>query len=543
MSDADSDSIVMVKEDHEEIFTEPDLLHDASSSACALQIVSIDASNDRKHVFAFHKDKLQSILSKVPSHYKVAVVSVVGAFRTGKSFLLSWFLRYLSSRDDGGDADRKWYHQFQSVGKDGFDWRAGSERNTTGIWMWSEPHLTQSASGEPLAVLLVDTQGMFDHETNMALTAAIFGFSTLLSSYQIYNVEKRIQEDNLQHLALFSEYARTAVTQEEQDSDANNEDKTDATKKPFQQMEFLVRDWQHFDQDMEEAKDYAGMEESMKAYLDSVLSERQDKDLKDTRDQITSCFENISCYGLVHPGFAATKAKFTGNVKDLEEDFVGLLDRYCDKVFGAAAKPKVIHGRELTAAELGPYIEAYAALFTSGDKFPEAATMLEATVTANNTNAIHLTQAKYKEIMDRISGPKCSNYLKPEELEEEHRQALKESMLVGSQCFTPFAVIRFRLSQAFHQVFHGIANFGSKRMIETAKETVLSQITEHLKVYQALNEGRNPLAGLETYVVCDCSFTAGRIHAHLLSLLGQSSVTLFLHPLLSCRTFFAGSRT
>ena len=29
--------------------------------------------------------------------------------------------------------------------------------------------------------------------------------------FQIYNVDKRIQEDNLQHLALFSEYGRMAL--------------------------------------------------------------------------------------------------------------------------------------------------------------------------------------------------------------------------------------------------------------------------------------------------------------------------------------------
>ncbi|GKY92622.1 hypothetical protein MPSEU_000232300 [Mayamaea pseudoterrestris] len=478
MSDADSDSVVMVQDHQDEIFNEPELLDDDDRRA-ALQIVSIEASED-KHSFAFHKTKLQSILAKIPPHYKVSVVSVVGAFRTGKSFLLSWFLRYLDSRSSNAAVDdetskEKWYHRFQSVGNDGFDWRAGSERNTTGIWMWSEPHFTTSESGDPLAVLLVDTQGMFDHETNMALTAAIFGFSTLLSSRQIYNVDKRIQEDNLQHLALFSEYARTAVTQEGK----TNENQEIDGKKPFQQIDFLVRDWQHFDEDVEDAKDYAAMEESMMKYLETVLSERQDKDLKDTRDQITSCFENISCYGLVHPGFAATKSKFTGNVKDLEEDFVGLLDRYCSKVFGAAMQPKIIHGRELTAAELAPYMDAYAALFTSGDTFPEAATMLEATVAANNTNAVQLAEAKYKELMDRAAGPMCSNYLKPDELMEEHEKALKDGLVV----------------------FESIANFGNQTSIDKARTTALEQISTDLKVYEALNESRNPLAGLETFLL------------------------------------------
>lgn len=114
-----------------------------------------------------------------------------------------------------------------SKAENSFAWRGGQERQTTGIWMWSEPFIRSSkASGEKIAVLLMDTQGMFDNETTMTLTAQIFGLSTLVSSFQvrhrflfqcvcyctqIYNVDKRIQEDNLQHLALFSEYGRMAL--------------------------------------------------------------------------------------------------------------------------------------------------------------------------------------------------------------------------------------------------------------------------------------------------------------------------------------------
>jgi len=58
---------------------------------------------------------------------------------------------------------------------------------TTGIWMWSEPFIrtTTASGGEKLAVLLMDTQGMFDNETTMTLTAQIFGLSTLVSSFQV----------------------------------------------------------------------------------------------------------------------------------------------------------------------------------------------------------------------------------------------------------------------------------------------------------------------------------------------------------------------
>ena len=92
---------------------------------------------------------------------------------------------------------------------DGFSYKGGSDRNTEGIWLWSEPFVIPSAAVPEgrVCVLLMDTQGMFDCLTGQMLTTSIFGMSTLLSSYQIYNVEKRLQEDNLQNLALFSESA------------------------------------------------------------------------------------------------------------------------------------------------------------------------------------------------------------------------------------------------------------------------------------------------------------------------------------------------
>ena len=436
----------------------------------AFQIVSIGTEEDA-YAFTFEEENLNTVLSKIPAGWKVAVVSVVGAFRTGKSFLLSWFLRYLHHL--GGDqpksATKKWYDEFDTLGNDGFDWRGGAERNTTGIWMWSEPHFATRENGEQIAILLVDTQGMFDHETTMALTASIFGLSTLLSSYQIYNVDKRIQEDNLQQLALFSEYARMAMTM-----DDNTED-TPITKsdKPFQNIEFLVRDWQNFEED----EDYALMEKEMDRYLETVMSERDAKDLQETREQILTCFDKVSAYGLVHPGIAVTKKKYSGDVSAMDEAFLNLLDRFCKKVFNVEnIQPKIIHGRQLSAVEFGSYAKAYAAMFTSGANFPEAATLLDATASANNTNAVHVSISEYKQKMDRVAGPHCSNYVKTDELNELHEEILDQSL----------------------QLFKSIATFGNQRSIEESREKFRLQVDESFVVYSSLNEGRNPLSGLET---------------------------------------------
>lgn len=457
-----------------------------------LQIVSI-GNEENAYAFTFHEDKLNEIIRKIPPGWKVAVVSVVGAFRTGKSFLLSWFLKYLHHLAKSGDgagtaaveggadssssspSSSKWYEQVQSLSREtGFDWRGGSERNTTGIWMWSQPHFvskpTADGGMESMAVLLVDSQGMFDNETTMSLTASIFGMSTLLSSYQIYNVDKRIQEDNLQQLALFSEYARLAVEADQSYAVSGVE-----ILKPFQRMEFLVRDWQHF----EEEEDYDIMEKEMADYLDKVIAERDAKDLQETREQILACFESLTCFGLCHPGMSVIKKSYSGDVSKIEEMFLELLDRYCKRVFSVEnLEPKTIQGRQVTAAELAAYIKAYAHMFASGASFPEASTMLEATATANNQNAVNLAIAKYKDTMSRIAGPKCSNYVRPKELKDDHTMMMAKAL----------------------QLFDSMATFGSKKAIDGARKTVIDQIHYDFEVYTSLNDARNPLAGLEVYV-------------------------------------------
>lgn len=493
----------------------------------ARQIVSIGTESD-SYAFTFHEEELNAILRRVPAGWKVCVVSVVGAFRTGKSFLLSWFLRYLEAhcvqRAGGGsnatttarmrvgsqhsesNNGKKWYERVQTLNQHegSFDWRGGKERNTTGMWMWSDPYfLPRPSSGDQVAVLLVDTQGMFDHETTVGLTAAIFGLSTLLSSYQIYNVDKRIQEDNLQQLALFSEYGRIAFEVEEKAATKDEPEecreehpgateeekmKISAKQQPFQRIEFLVRDWQNFD--TEDETDIALMEAEMDAYLEHVTAERDASDLKATRDQITSCFEEIGCFMMTHPGFGVIKNKYEGDVSKIEPLFMRLLDRYCHRVFNTTGvdaagnrsptlKPKTVRGRELSAVELGTYIKSYAQMFEEiGAHFPKAETMLEATSKANNANAVNASVDVYTDLMNFFAGPHVNDYHRPNELLAKHQEASSKAM----------------------SAFDDIANFGNREAIKEARAKVMQKITKDYDVFMSMNDGRNPLLGFETYV-------------------------------------------
>lgn len=65
----------------------------------------------------------------------------------------------------------------------GFYFRGGQEACTQGIWMWSEVFAHDRDDGEKLAIVLLDTQGIFDSESSMKECTAIFAISMMLQCH------------------------------------------------------------------------------------------------------------------------------------------------------------------------------------------------------------------------------------------------------------------------------------------------------------------------------------------------------------------------
>lgn len=297
------------------------------------------------------------LLSPETKNCEVSILSVAGALRGGKSFLLSFLIRYLHSvtvlnetENWIGDPNEK---------LTGFEWIRGTKRHTTGILIWSEIFY-YVIDNRKIAIILMDTQGTFDTESTLKDNITIFAFSSMIASTQLFNISDRIQEDYLNNLQLFTEYGKYV-------SDKMN-------FKPFQSLMFLIRDWTNSDE--YQYGEIGGLE-----YLNEILKidNIQHEELKKIRMHIRSCYDNLRCFLLPHPGLDAIDDKyFEGKIENLEDDFIFSLKELAKALLAKeniTGSVKTINGKILKAHDLVHYIKSYWKIFQN-DEMPSPKSIL-----------------------------------------------------------------------------------------------------------------------------------------------------------------------
>ncbi|XP_043245738.1 atlastin-1-like isoform X1 [Amphibalanus amphitrite] len=363
----------------------------------AMQILTASG----KGGFVLDSKNLKSILLADDIIDKPAVViSVAGAFRKGKSFLLDMMLRYLTASDKSN-----WIHE-QS--QRGFPWRSGFRRHTTGILMWSKPIPVTLSDGTGANILLMDTQGTFDNKSTVHESSTVFALSTLLSSLQIYNITGNLQNDDLEHLQLFTEYGRLALD--------------DTSSKPFQKLLILVRDWQY----AHELPLGAGCgSELIKEWLDTPTGK---KELEKVRTHIRGCFGQIEGFLLPHPGQnVASSPNFTGSSAEMDPVFVEKLNELMPQILAPEKMTvKSIAGNSVTAGQLFTFFETYANLFQS-DKLPKPKNIMQATAEANNMAAAQDAKTQYIKEMEFLHSDDHPS-LEQTELLGKHQEASEKAM-------------------------------------------------------------------------------------------------------------------
>ncbi|RZC42285.1 GBP domain containing protein, partial [Asbolus verrucosus] len=335
----------------------------------------------------------------------VCVVSIAGAFRQGKSFLLNFLIRYLNIRYKEKRDVTKWLDSADGPLL-GFSWATGSLRHTVGILMWSEVFLAQLPTGGEMAIILLDTQGSFDNSTTITECATIFALSTLISSIQIYNLKENIKQCDLSHLEFFTKYGQMIL------------DNSEYSGPPFQNLLFLVRDWQ-----WPHEREF-GIKGG-KQLLNHVLN-TDDNDLNseimEQRKNIKNVFEKINCCLLPHPGTqVATDPKFQGELQDVDHKFLENIEMLIPHVLAPEQLiPKTVSGENIKIVDLVSIIESYWECFQNGE-MPPLATLLEVTTLQHHMISKREAEKIYENSMKFLKDEN-DEFLNNEELITLHNQ-------------------------------------------------------------------------------------------------------------------------
>ncbi|XP_033117753.1 atlastin-1-like isoform X3 [Anneissia japonica] len=322
-----------------------------------------------------YEDRLESILMQPRlKDIPVVVLSVAGVARAGKSFLLNLFIKYFSH-----NCSPTWMDDQEST-LNGFVWEGGSDRVTTGIWMWSKVFITGPADRQ-FGVVLMDTQGTQDKYTPMRLNASMFALSTLLSSIQVYNIKSDINEADLQFLQLFVGYG-IAVKND---------------NKPFQKLLFLIRDWAS-------PREYlfgnvGGMKRLKKCMETSPMQSEENIQL---RKSIYEVFDKIMCFLMPHPGNDVCEGVSKGQFKDIPERFKQTVMELVQLLFlSDVPELKRIDGKDVTCENLFNYFKRYMEVITDGELF-EVEGIPEANAIAHGRKSYHEVMMEFEKQMNEL---------------------------------------------------------------------------------------------------------------------------------------------
>ncbi len=443
-----------------------------------LQICEIDFEENAVKVCEDNLTQIQQNLTKLseqlklsdPDELRVCVISVMGMYRTGKSFLLDLLMRYLktqgnitkfdpraqwrmaentydvesfswlvgehvhkSSSGDAlnnsntsssyaagnagkGDLDKVRISEGQNHDNErGFHWRSGIEKCTKGIWLWSKPFFieqevavtgvdnNETTKTQPLAVLVMDTQGAWDSQMSSDHSACIFGITSLLSSKLIYNLQNRISEEKIDNLDYFTTFANLVVQEARENKmrvqrelkrasegkkkvgnnpnlsdnlDDDDEDLDEEEDDGLGDLHFLVRDWEYFEDGWSLEQCTQQVTDHLMTHLDPgavVVEER-----RATVDRLHNLFRSVNLCCLPHPGKMIPKPNWRGGVGDLDADFLYLLTHFLANLSHGEHPLKVTSpfGQELSASNFTRVVGELVSAFQSAK--PNAVSLRQA---------------------------------------------------------------------------------------------------------------------------------------------------------------------
>ncbi|KAI7809835.1 guanylate binding protein 1 [Triplophysa rosa] len=238
----------------------------------------------------------------------VVVVSIVGLYRTGKSYLMNRLAGQQSGFALGNTVESK----------------------TKGVWMWCVPH--PSVKGQTL--MLLDTEGLGDVQKGDSKNDGwIFCLAVLLSSTLVYNSRGTIDNDAVQKLQYITELAeQIKIRSPSSPSEDEEEEENSQFVCFFPSFVWAVRD---FTLDLK----INGRKATEDEYLQYALELKKGLSKKNTdynlpRECIRRYFPSRKCFVFLPPASPENMRRLESlRLEDLVADFREATHRFCEYIF------------------------------------------------------------------------------------------------------------------------------------------------------------------------------------------------------------------
>uniref|UniRef100_A0A8C8MKU9 GB1/RHD3-type G domain-containing protein n=1 Tax=Oncorhynchus tshawytscha TaxID=74940 RepID=A0A8C8MKU9_ONCTS len=257
---------------------------------------------------------------------KVVVVSVVGLYRTGKSYLMNKLAQKRS----------------------GFALGATIQSKTKGIWMWCVPHPEKTDH----TLVLLDTEGLGDVEKGDSKNDAwIFSLAILLSSTLVYNSRGTIDNDAVEKLQYVNEL--TEMIKVKSSTDDEEEGEGTQFMQFFPNFVWTVRDF------------------TLQLKIDGrVITPDQylENSLQLKKECIRNFFPSRKCFVFPSPTTPDNMHRLDSmDEAELSERFREVADTFCLFIFQESRMKTVIGGHTLTGEMLGHLLTTYVETIAKGN--------------------------------------------------------------------------------------------------------------------------------------------------------------------------------
>lgn len=265
----------------------------------------------------------------------IAVISIAGAYRSGKSFLMN---RLLLNRFSG----------FQTA--------PTIQACTKGLWVWNQPLDLTTSDGVECSLLVVDSEGLGDTNEDANHDTRIYMLAMLLSSMFLFNGKIAIDEHSLSTMALMLEMCKNLQVRGE----GSEEDLASY----FPSLLWVIRDFSL----RLEGQD--GLPMTMTQYLALSLEDQKGtSNAVETKNRarrlIKHFFRERDCFGLIRPTEDERDLQNLTSDSQLRPDFLAQIHDLYSLVM-KRIKPKRMRGRMLTGELLGSLAMSYTAAINQG---------------------------------------------------------------------------------------------------------------------------------------------------------------------------------